>query len=482
MARGTLVMMIILSFFVKPCPAAWFDDFANNMSVSRPAHLANQERGYYSMGGVSYRTPTKVVPVLTVTPPTFQIGCGGIDGFWGGFSYLSADYLVQMFQNIMQAAPAFAFKMALKVLCEQCDSAMSSLEQIAQTINSTVLDECKTAQMAGSWAGEKLANLIGRKTSLGEIDNFLDGIKNHVQNFSTELQNFYNQHLCANPGSPECQKKKDLDWPNGSLWLKILNDGKVPGLTRSETDVLRALVGDIRFIAPTNEQAGAVMYIEPCTDSAIGTTIDAMIDTDPNKAVMPAKTWNDGTNSPSEQCTTVSIQSLQFGVRARTLLATLSDKVLNNRNQPLSAAEQQFLSEQLFPLYKILNVYSLYPGWAVNGQIPEMDTLVTLSSISSAYYAMRAIVAEARRTVAEYSGKIENEAQSINGIPDEWWRDARDRFNTRCRELLSVLSTHYRNEVGKLIEAMQVIVKYRKLEQDLKTALASTSMLSAYNF
>ncbi|RKX55802.1 MAG: hypothetical protein DRP24_04340 [Thermotoga sp.] len=486
MVRRSLFVLCFFFVFVTFVPgssyATWFDDFSNNMNISRPAHLTNQERGYYSLGGISYRTPTKRVPILTITPPSLQLGCGGIDAFWGGLSYLSPDYLIQMFQNIMQAAPAFAFKIALKVLCEQCDSAMTALTDLAQQINSMQMDECGLMRGAAEWAGDKIANLVGHRIHAGAATRFLESLNQHIQNFNTELQNFYNSGNFCQQGTAECNRKKNLNWPAGSLWIKILNDGRIQGLTRSETDVLRGLVGDIWFVPPTNNTAGTVIYVEPCTDSTIGSVIKSMTTTDPNDATMPAKTWNDGANRPADQCSAQAIQSLQFGVIARNMLSSISSKVMGDKTQALTAQESDFLSKQIFPIYKILNDYTLYPSWTPQGQIPDMDALVALSSTSSAYYVMRGIIGEAQRIVADYTAKMEREGKEINGIPDKKWNEVTSRFFTRARQVLGALNDAYRNQVAEMLKAMEVIVKYRTLERELKTALETSSMLSAYNF
>ena len=79
--------------------------------------------------------------------PRFKVGCGGIDLFMGGFSFLNVNYLVQKFQKILQAAPAMAFDLALSTLCQQCSNIMKSLEALANELNGLQMNDCHDAKV-----------------------------------------------------------------------------------------------------------------------------------------------------------------------------------------------------------------------------------------------------------------------------------------------------------------------------------------------
>lgn len=74
------------------------------------------------------------------------MGCGGIDGFLGGFSFLDPDYLVEKAQRAMQAAPYVAFDMALKTMCKECADTLGKIEQITNFLNGIQLNECALAK------------------------------------------------------------------------------------------------------------------------------------------------------------------------------------------------------------------------------------------------------------------------------------------------------------------------------------------------
>src|SRR3546814_12020168 len=73
-----------------------------------------QARGYVTAGGFSGRVDVHHDYLTSVTLPKVRAGCGGIDMFLGGMSFLDPDYLVQKLESILQAAPAVAFQYLLE--------------------------------------------------------------------------------------------------------------------------------------------------------------------------------------------------------------------------------------------------------------------------------------------------------------------------------------------------------------------------------
>ena len=78
--------------------------------------------------------------------PRIKSGCGGIDVFMGGFSFMNTDYLVNKLQAILAGAPAVAFDLALKTLCEQCSNTIKNFEALADKLNSMQFDECAASK------------------------------------------------------------------------------------------------------------------------------------------------------------------------------------------------------------------------------------------------------------------------------------------------------------------------------------------------
>ncbi|EKD37931.1 MAG: hypothetical protein ACD_75C00933G0001, partial [uncultured bacterium] len=139
-------LAVLLLFTPTIASAAWVDDWLEQKTTTSPNYFSGQQRGYYSGGGFSGRWPSKVDYPVTVEMPRIKSGCGGIDVFMGGFSFLNEDYLVDKLQSILESAPAVAFDLALKTLCEQCSNTIKNFEALADKLNSMQLDECAAAK------------------------------------------------------------------------------------------------------------------------------------------------------------------------------------------------------------------------------------------------------------------------------------------------------------------------------------------------
>ena len=118
-----------------------------SVNYAPPTFKEMGERGYVGFGSLSIRTPTGNLNVhpFSFTPPFVKKGCGAIDIAMGGFNFLGFDYLVQKLQQILQAAPAFAFQLALEVFVPQVSQVLSKINAIADMINNINFDACKAS-------------------------------------------------------------------------------------------------------------------------------------------------------------------------------------------------------------------------------------------------------------------------------------------------------------------------------------------------
>ncbi len=138
-----LSVPLMLAGFQATAEAGFADDWLENSTTSSPSYFEGQKRGYLSAGGFSARWKTSNDYLLSVTPPRIRAGCGGIDAFWGGMSFLDPDYLVDKLERIVENAPAVALDLAFNVLCEPCSNAMKWMEDKANMLNQLQLDDCK---------------------------------------------------------------------------------------------------------------------------------------------------------------------------------------------------------------------------------------------------------------------------------------------------------------------------------------------------
>src|ERR1700730_8007444 len=89
------------------------NNFFNNLGFSNnttaPNAYTGQEAVYYTGGSLYARDSVRTVQIAQLDLPNFRSGCGGIDLFTGGFSFINSQELINSMKNVMNNAAGYAF-------------------------------------------------------------------------------------------------------------------------------------------------------------------------------------------------------------------------------------------------------------------------------------------------------------------------------------------------------------------------------------
>lgn len=253
--------------------AGMLDDWIAATSSSSGGYFEGQKRNYLFGGSYSARWPTSTDYPITIQTPRLSIGCGGIDAFLGGFSFLGFDYLVDKLQAMIMNAPAIAFDLALNAMTQQLSSSMKSFEGIINTLNSMSMNECEGARSLLALRGlderaESFGILTGEKiaeaTSLQKIDQ---GVEDFRQSVYRRIQS----NSTINPadvqavveGCSDDIKSIFLGNHTGGYLLDML--GQSMGIPNNYTDLMRGMVGDVRVGAAA--EGYKVTLVESCSEN-----------------------------------------------------------------------------------------------------------------------------------------------------------------------------------------------------------------------
>lgn len=132
--------------------SGFFDSLGFSGNVSKANAWEAQEAGYYSGGSLFLRNQVKNVQLVHLDLPSFRAGCGGIDAYLGGFSYLG-DSLIDLSKQIMSNAAAYSFDLALETTVPEIKHVKDYLQGLEQKINDTNINSCETAEdlVGGVW-------------------------------------------------------------------------------------------------------------------------------------------------------------------------------------------------------------------------------------------------------------------------------------------------------------------------------------------
>jgi len=351
------VLVFTALFSVSSAQAAWIDDWIQQKTTTNADYLEGQKRGFATFGGFSARWSTGNDYLVSVTPPQFKAGCGGIDVFLGGFSFLNADYLVQKLQNMLSAAPAVAFDLALNTLCEQCSKTIKSLEAASSRLNQLQFDDCK-ATRAGvsvllSDAFSKNQTLAERKSeyvtdflqSTGAVDMWQD-IKKLWPSAGDKtpagvagaagVSNALSQMVSGCPAAIT-----SVFFSTGSLLDHL---AALRGYDLSYTDLMRAYVGDVDISWSSNDYQYRLV---PGCPQNTPEKIDGLVEGDVYERQTPA--------GACTQVTTITIGGSTYpSVRAWifSMLNNACSKMVSGT--ALTTAEEDFLSTVPMPVYQAL--------------------------------------------------------------------------------------------------------------------------------
>jgi conjugative transfer pilus assembly protein TraH len=150
---SALVTAAALVFGTVSPAQAGLDSLMQGMytAAASPSYMASANMRVFSGGYVAVRFPTENFNIISFTPPNFSVGCGGIDAYFGAFSFINSTQLEALIKAIGQDAVPYLFKMALGSMCQQCLAALDDLAASLQKMSSMINNACTLD--AGIFAG-----------------------------------------------------------------------------------------------------------------------------------------------------------------------------------------------------------------------------------------------------------------------------------------------------------------------------------------
>ncbi|MBK1973510.1 conjugal transfer protein TraH [Campylobacter sp. TTU-622] len=254
------------------------NNLGSSITSENSGYYKSQVSGFISRGSARIRWGGgETIRPFSVTAPSFNVGCSGIDMIFGGFSYLNFEYLVEKLKKIASAAPAYAFQMALSTLCKDCQTIMDELEKIANAINSMNFDTC---QMTTNWTN-KFGKMLSSNTESGQNDSWLSSFAQGMEGTAQTVQKFAkeaNAIVNATPDeSGETNAAKILK--QGSIIQKVIEKGKASFFAQAlgedqYEDILRGVFGDLVAYTEKSTSITNKNMIDPEKVMLIGPTLN----------------------------------------------------------------------------------------------------------------------------------------------------------------------------------------------------------------
>ncbi len=230
-----------------------FNDMGYAASATAPGAYSGQERNYATMGSLRIRNPYKKVSLMSVQLPDIKAGCGGIDVFLGGFSFINKDQFITMARNIGQSAVGFAFNIALKALTPLVGDEIAALRKTIEFINKMAADSCAAGKFIADNTVGRLATTLSmsastNNTSTGASTDMIGAIHDCTSSPGGCLDNL-------KTASDESTSEKFF----GNLTWHALQ--QIEELTDAERQLMMSALGSVIIDKESNSETGTVRYL-----------------------------------------------------------------------------------------------------------------------------------------------------------------------------------------------------------------------------
>lgn len=433
----------------------WFDQQAYS-TVTPAGSFQTQAGRMYTGGGISARSYTEpVFDFVNIQSPKISAGCGGIDIYTGGFTYIDADQFKNSIRAIGQNAQSLAFMMAIKIVTPQLEDLMNKIKGYADKFNQFQTDSCQAA-----------SSLLEMGTqALGWTENCISlRMETKGEDRSTALNN------CTTGGkggdaAPASQPKNKVAFIDGNLaWYVLMQDPYF----RNDLDMAELMmnvVGTVimdkgtgsdpapRVLARTRNLVGRDMDTEAFKNIFNAIYLGSKSGQSLNIYKCDSSDRNANTDSCKALTAPQNVPVNWLGIKPRidALLASITKKVISG-NGSFSAAEIGLIESTKLPIYRFISAATASDTIQFTGNENPAEEFGDI-------VAREIVLRNIKNLVAKVQYRIDNDKQHLGNTPE---------FKEYSDQLASVLAgitqLQRENEAsGKTIVEMQNrIVEYER--------------------
>ena len=415
------------------------EDFYNSFGVSSNVSSADvyqgQKAGYATGGSASIRNPVLRSKIATVNLPKIDAGCGGIDLYAGGFSFINNERLIENLKSIAASSAGYAFFLGVESFSPLIANQMKTLQGWSNTINGMSINSCETAaQLVGSvWPKNDVASQHICST-IGTQDGIFTG---HIKA----------RHQCATGGRQEVKGIAENKYPNllygnyNLAWKAIQQQELLAGRT-DLAQLLMTITGTIIVKEVDGKQIYQILPSQMANESFL-------------KVLLEGGSCKIYKCDNEKQCLTVTESVLNIAPetsvmgKVKTALIGIQDKILID--EELAANEREILALSGLPLYKIINVLTAYKHGACPLDLIDIADVVAMDMLMQC-------IQEGIESIRAGAVKLRAEQMYANAI---------DAYISDLDRVKKEIKYHETRALTKLEQQLAILEKIQVLEKKL---------------
>ncbi|MBA3814533.1 MAG: conjugal transfer protein TraH [Alphaproteobacteria bacterium] len=315
-------------------------------NVTTAGGYQDQTGGFYTGGSVFGRSKVNNAELFSLQMPHYRAGCGGIDLFMGGFSFINAQAFTQLLRNIGSNAGGYAFNLALATVTPQIKSVLDDLSAKVQAMTNQNINSCEAAAtlVGGAWPQSNASSQLLCNAMSKDLGLATDWAQSHQKCGAEQQMN------ATLDRKAQTQDFKDVLGDEFNIAWKAIQKNAFLSQDVQLAEFFMTISGTI-VSRRVNERVEAIVLPSKSGDS---TLLSALI-----QGLIPIEIYKcDDTNadkclSPTFQTITLPEAKALHG-KVQSLLQSISQKV--RVDGALSVEERGFVNSTMIPVLKIIAV------------------------------------------------------------------------------------------------------------------------------
>ncbi len=424
--------------------------FSSNVTGASAYH--GQSAGFYSGGSIFTRNAVRDVQIIQMDLPSYRSGCGGIDLYAGGFSFINSDQLIATFKNILNNAAAYSFTLALETVTPEISNVLNKMYNLANTINQANVNSCEAAEalVGGAWPKNRAAQTricedVGMGTKFysdwAQARQGCGAGGQFTESMTHGKQNPYYKNMIIDSGNIVWKATQQI------------------GFLKSDPELAELFMSLSGTVILYKNGSGDNANIEHKQYPALienNDILTALLYGNKAKIYQCDTTDVDGCLHPKQVEISISSEHA-FSSRVTKILSNIVNKILDD--QPLNEEEIGLLQSTSLPIYKMLNVTSAFQKDKSVIDVTGYADVIAMDILFQYLHESLNIVRNAIQTLP-YPDEILNE---LTPSIERELSDLRKKQGSAYQQLA---------QYTQIIEQTQVLE--RMLAADLSSELSST--------